>query len=360
MSNVKEVKDLAQQRKITTVADFFEQKKDLIAQSLPNTITPERLIGVFTMVLGSSPELKQCSQNSLIAAVIQTVQYGLTPGNIGHCHYIPFNNKQKDGSYKKEVQFILGVKGIVELVNRCGKAVILSTEVVYENDGFTYEQGLNPILKHVPADKDRGEIKGVYCVAKNLVANEKLFIYLNKADIDKVRQASKAGQSNYSPWATWYSEMAKKTAIKRICKLLPISVDIQQQVASDETIKTDINKDMKIVPDKTEWEEKAEEAEIVANEDASQTPDPVESPKNEPQQENKPEANSSPDFPKYTDPKLISEKQEKRLLAIASKNGHSRDDVKIYVSYNYDYSHLYQISKDNYEAICSNFEQKGE
>ncbi len=199
MANVNDTKELVKKNKITSVYDFMEQKRDLIAAALPNTITPDRLVGVFTMVLKSTPALAQCTQPSLIAAIIQTVQYGLTPGNIGHCYYVPFNNKQKDGSFRKEVQFILGYRGIIELVNRCGKAVILSTEVVYEMDEFECSLGLNPLLYHKPTAKNRGNIIGVYCIAKNLVANEKMFVYLTREDIDKVRKSSKAAQSNYSP-----------------------------------------------------------------------------------------------------------------------------------------------------------------
>ena len=274
MSNVDKAKALVlvKETKVVTVYDFLEQKKDLIAAALPNTITPQRLIGVLTMVMRASPELKGCTQNSMVCAVIQTVQYGLTPGNLGHCHYVPFNNKQKDGSYRKEVQFILGYKGIVELVNRCGKAVILSTEVVYENDIFRHEMGLNPILEHAPTEGERGTIRGVYCVAKNLVANEKVFVYLRKEDIDKVRASSKAGQKEYSPWSKWYEEMAKKTAIKRICKILPLSIDVQEQISSDETIKQDVAKDMSAVPDKTDWVG-AENAEITNGKDTEQPPD---------------------------------------------------------------------------------------
>jgi len=353
MSNVDKAKELASKTKIVTVADFFEQKKDLIAKALPNTITSDRLIGVFTMVLGSSPELKQCSQSSLIAAVIQTVQYGLTPGNIGHCHYIPFNNKQKDGTYKKEVQFILGYKGIVELVNRCGKAVILSTEVVYENDTFSYNLGLNPNLHHIPVFSERGPIKAVYCIAKNLVANEKVFIVLSKEDIDKVRKSSKAGQSSYSPWATWYEEMAKKTVIKRICKLLPISVDVQQQVASDETIKTELNKDMKVVPDKMDWENEAEDAEIQDGKQEEKVPQSIEDGSGGTDSASE---DTSPEKPVERDSSVISVKQEKRLLAIAGKANKSREDVKEYILYNFDYKHLAEIKKDNYEAICKSYE----
>jgi recombination protein RecT len=241
---------------IMTVYDFMRDKKDLIQKALPAHITSDRLVGIFEMCIRSNSDLAGCSQKSLIAAIIQTAQLGLIPGNINHCYYVPFNNKQKDGTYQREVQFILGYRGMIELVNRSGKAVILSTECVYEHDAFEVEMGLNPILRHIPTKEvQRGGIVGCYCVAKNIVAGEKLFVYLTKEDIDKVRKASRGDKTDYSPWNNWYEEMAKKTCVKRICKLLPLSMDIQKKFAADETIKAEIAPDMAEVEDKTNWED---------------------------------------------------------------------------------------------------------
>lgn len=253
MANQQMVKKQVEGSKIVTVFDFLEQKRDLISKALPNTITPDRLIGIFTMILRGAPELTQCTQTSLIAAVIQTVQLGLQPGNIGHVYLIPFNNKQKDGTYKKEVQLIVGYRGLCQLVNNSKEAVVLSAEIVKERDEFEYEFGLNPRLRHVPASGDRGETIGAYAIAKNLLANEKVFVYLQREELDKVKSASRAGESSYSPWQTWPEEMAKKTAVKRLCKLLPLSSETQKKISADETIKTRIEPEMVELPDKTEW-----------------------------------------------------------------------------------------------------------
>lgn len=252
---VEKVKEKVVGTKIMSVFDFMKDKKDLIAEALPKHIGVERMIAMFTIVIRSNPELLQCSQTSLIGALVQTVQLGLIPGNVNHCYYVPFNNKQKDGSYQREVQFILGYKGMVELVNRSKVAAILSTEVVYDNDSFEYSLGLNPTLRHIPTQNDRGNIKGVYCVAKNLMAGEKLFIYIPQQDIEKVKNASKAKDSDYSPWNKWPAEMSKKTAIKRMCKLLPLSIDVQKKLSADETVKTKISGRMVDEIDETNWED---------------------------------------------------------------------------------------------------------
>jgi len=36
---------------------------------------------------------------------------------------------------------------------------------------------------------------------------------------------SRGSDSSYSPWTNWYEEMAKKTAIRRLFKMLPVSVE---------------------------------------------------------------------------------------------------------------------------------------
>jgi recombination protein RecT len=369
MAKVGEAKELAKQSKIVTVYDFMEQKKDLIQKALPATITPDRLIGLFTMIMKSSPELGQCSQTSLIGAVIQTVQLGLNPGAVGHVHLVPFNNKKKVGNTwrsEREVQLIVGYKGMVELVNRCGKAVILSTEVVYENDEFKCEYGLNPILQHKPiTDGPRDGIRGVYCVAKNLVANEKVFVYLSKADIDKVKDSSKAAQSDYSPWNKWYEEMAKKTAIKRICKILPLSVEAQAQIGADESIKNQIQPNMTEARNEANWDTINVDPASGVDSSPEIQPEPSEeqpglSPETMPSeveqsQESEPTENS--EYDASEDHRPITEAQIKRLLAIAKSNGYSTEDVDGYLG-TLGIESKKNIKRSEYEEIVDQFSEK--
>lgn len=259
MGTVQKLKtEVANRPKITSVWDFFEARKAEIAKVLPDKVTPDRLIGVLSFMIKGNSQIANASANSLIAAVIQSAQQGLDPA-LGECYFVPFVNKGV-----KEVQYIIGYKGMVELMNRSKKAALLSTECVYEHDHFKYALGLNPILEHVPYEGPRGEFKGVYAIAANLVANEKVFVYLSKEDVDKVRASSKAGKSEYSPWAKWYDEMAKKTAIRRLCKLLPLSVEEQRIIASDETTKRDIAIDMTQVPDVTNYDDPEPALEVTA------------------------------------------------------------------------------------------------
>jgi len=58
--------------------------------------------------------------------------------------------------------------------------------------------------------------------------------FMPKSEIDKRRNSSPGGRSKFSPWNNHYDEMAKKTVIRHMWKYLPISVEMQQQVESDE------------------------------------------------------------------------------------------------------------------------------
>ena len=341
MASVQSTKQAVAKVEIRTVFDFLEQKRDLIARSLPNTITPDRLIGIFTMILKGSPALAQCSQQSLIAAVIQTVQLGLQPGNIGHVYLVPFRNKQGI----QEVQLIVGYRGLVQLVNNSKEAVVLTAEVVKQNDEFEYELGLEPRLRHIPASGDRGITIGAYAIAKNILAGEKVFVYLKRDELDKVKSASKAGASDYSPWTTWPDEMCKKTAVKRLCKLLPLSSETQKKIGADETIKDRIDPSMVDLPDKTDWNN-AEEAETSPEPQKAALPAPETNDQPLPGPSPAPQPSPGP----QRDPSLISEAQARRLYAIAGKSGIM--DVKEWLMFNFSIDHVSTISKSKYEEIC--------
>ncbi|RUS07913.1 hypothetical protein EFW58_00661 [Bacillus velezensis] len=174
---------------------------------------------------------------------MQSAQLGLEPGLIGHCYFVPFwNNKEK----RRDVQFIIGYKGMIDLARRSGHIESIYAHAVYETDEFDYELGLHPKLVHKPATGQRGAITHVYAVAHFKDGGYQFEVF-SKDDIEKTRKRSKA--SDNGPWKTDYEEMAKKTVIRRMWKYLPISIEIQQQVAQDETIRKDITAEAQSVYD---------------------------------------------------------------------------------------------------------------
>jgi hypothetical protein len=63
------------------------------------------------------------------------------------------------------------------------------------------------------------------------------FDVMTKAEVDAIRKRSLSGGNG--PWVTDYEEMAKKTVIRRLFKMLPVSVEMQRAVSLDEQAEHD-------------------------------------------------------------------------------------------------------------------------
>lgn len=240
-NKIAEIKEKAKTIEIKSIGDFLTGYKPQLLKVLQNNET--KFCKFEQIILMAAKKIPNASLNSVMACSLKSIQYNLEP-NI-HCHFVPFG---------KDAQFIIDYRGYIELINRSGKATILHGDAVKSNDEFKYSNGLNPVLDHTPAIMNRGEFVGAYVVAKNLIANEKVFLFLNKEEIEKVKRSSKSTSSTLSPWHNWHEQMALKTVVKRIAKLLPLSVETQSALGTDETITHEINKDMGQTIDITDYE----------------------------------------------------------------------------------------------------------
>lgn len=217
-----------------TIHGMLEAYKGEIARALPKHMTADRLARVALTECRKTPALLQCKPESLFGAVIQAAQIGLEPGGaLGHCYLIPFG---------KDVQFIVGYRGMIDLARRSGLIVSLEAHAVYEGDSFDCVFGLDSDLKHVPdwnnanrANPDK--LRFVYAVAK-LKDGGVQFEVMSRAEVDAIRSRSKAGRSG--PWVTDYSAMALKTVIRRLFKYLPVSIELQKAVVLDEQAEANV------------------------------------------------------------------------------------------------------------------------
>lgn len=211
-----------------TIAGLLDQMKGEISRCLPKHLTPERITRIALTELRKVPKLQECDPLSFIAAIMQAAQLGLEPGILGSCYLIPFYNNKLG---KTECTFMPGYRGFLDLARRSGQIISLVARAVYSNDEFEYEYGLDEKLYHKPTMDNRGELIAVYAVAL-LKDGGRQFEVMSKSEIEDVRNTSKS--KNNGPWLTHYEEMAKKTAVRRLFKWLPCSVEIQKAVSLDE------------------------------------------------------------------------------------------------------------------------------
>lgn len=216
------------------VISFINQPsmKEQLAAALPRHMTAERMIRIATTEIRKVPALGDCDTMSFVSAIVQCSQLGLEPGGaLGHAYLLPFGNRNEKSGKKKNVQLIIGYRGMIDLARRSGQIASLSARVVREGDDFSFEFGLEEKLVHRPGENEDAPVTHVYAVAR-LKDGGTQFEVMTRKQIELVRAQSKAG--NNGPWVTHWEEMAKKTAIRRLFKYLPVSIEIQRAVSMDE------------------------------------------------------------------------------------------------------------------------------
>lgn len=229
---------------LTTLAGLIDRQRPEIARALPKHMNADRMARIALTLLRQVPKLAECTPESFLGALMTCSQLGMEPGPTQEAYIIPRWNKDADNGEGRpkgamEASFQLGYQGMVKLFWQHPLAAFIDAQVVHENDGFDYELGLDPKLVHKPAKSDRGKAVAYYAVAR-LTNGGHAFRVMFPAEIEEHRQK---GSTNSPAWRGSYSEMAKKTCIRAMFKLLPKSTEIAQALAMDETVRTDVSLD---------------------------------------------------------------------------------------------------------------------
>lgn len=236
-------------KKDTSLKGLIRAMEPQIKNALPTVMTPERFTRIVLTALSSNPKLGQCTPNSFLGAMMQAAQLGVEPNTpLGQAYLIPYRNK---GTL--ECQFQLGYKGLIDLAYRSGAVQSIQAHEVHENDEFEYSYGIDGTIRHKPALKDRGPVIAYYGVWKTKDGGYGYEV-MSVDDVISVRdQYSKAADSKFSPWATNFDAMAKKTVLKRALKYAPLKTEFARALSQDNTIKTTIAPDMADEPDETNY-----------------------------------------------------------------------------------------------------------
>jgi recombination protein RecT len=229
-------KKLSDMKPKEQIAHLLKVKQAEIAKMMPKKLNPERLLKVAQIAATATPALAKCDVASLVGAIGQCAQMGLEPNTVlGHAYLVPFNTKRKDVDgnerWVNSVQVIIGYKGLIDLARRSGQIVSIAAHEVCENDKFEVVYGLDEKLNHTPAMEERGKVIGFYAIAK-LKDGGHAFEFMSKFQIDVIMKASQS-KGAYGPWKDHYTEMGRKTVIRRLAKYLPLSVEFQTAAALD-------------------------------------------------------------------------------------------------------------------------------
>ena len=198
-----------------------EAFKQQLSLALPKHMTPERFSRIALTALQRTPKLADCTQASLFKCLLDLSAMGLEPDG-RKAHLIP---------YGSECTLVIDYKGLLELVRNSGDVTSIRAENVCANDQFSWANG---VVDHaVDWLKPRGEMLAVYAVA-TLKSGEVQTAVLTNEEIESIRKRSRSGNSG--PWATDTGEMRKKSALRRLCKLLPLSPEANEHIDRDQDV----------------------------------------------------------------------------------------------------------------------------
>ena len=212
------------------------------ASALPSTVrkylTAERITKITLLAISRSPSLLKCTPTSILRCVMDAATLGLEPGGpLGHAYMVPFKNHGVD-----EAQLIIGYRGFIALARRSGEIESVVANAVYSRDTLrvSLSEGKiehSPFMPPIPPDEvffkmtpaevdtllDRGRLIAVYCVAKFIGGGQHVD-FMTVGDVEKVRMRSRARDDG--PWVTDYTEMARKTVVRRAAKYWPLSTEL--------------------------------------------------------------------------------------------------------------------------------------
>ena len=233
--------------------------KEQIALALPMHLkrNAEKYSRQALTLFSENPKLQQANPITILSALMKASALGLDLNpQLGQAYIIPYDNKKKVGAdwvKVTEAQFQLGYRGCIALAYRSDRVKRIAADIVCANDTFKYSKGLDPVLEHVIAEGERGEMTHAYAVA-NFVNGGYAFEVWPVHQI--VEHAKKFSKSYYkidyktkqqvvnpnSPWITHFESMAKKTMVMAIWKYLPLETELLLAGAQDETTVRDLSR----------------------------------------------------------------------------------------------------------------------
>ena len=215
---------------IQKTQQLIAAKKPELAKMLPSHISVETMERAANNALMRNPDIAACDPVSVYDSVMRCAQDGLIPDG-KEAAIVVYGGKQG-----KKAQYQPMIDGVLKRLRQSGLVEMISAKAVFEGDEFDYwfdEDGEHVRYRPDFTAGGQRQFKLVFAYAK-LKGGEMVVEVMNKAEVERVKSASKTGNSSYGPWAQWYDRMAVKSALHRLARRLPSSSETAQLIEVSE------------------------------------------------------------------------------------------------------------------------------
>lgn len=214
------------------IKQFFDNPhaQSKLGQLVPRGTDAARLMRMALMSISKTPKLQLCTPESLFLSVCDAAALGLDcGGSLGMAYLVPYGTK---------CTLVVGYRGMVQLCRQSGEIAAIEARVVRTGDEFDFEFGIKPIFRHRPSGNvDDQSITHAWAMARFKDQSYQLDV-MTREEIEKIRTRSKA--SGAGPWITDYAEMCKKTVVRRLCKMLPMTPEAAEAIDKLDTAEFDL------------------------------------------------------------------------------------------------------------------------
>lgn len=210
-------------KRMDTVRTWLTAKErhEELAKALPKGMTPAHFTRVVMTSCIRNPRLAECSLESLWLGIMESAQAGLELDG-RQAALVP---------YQGQAKFIPMYQGLIQAAYRHPRVHEIRALPVFNGEHFRYSEGLRTTLEHIPGStRDPSDLIAAYAVARVAGTGHVVRVMFRK-EIDAHRARSRAKDNG--PWITDYVEMAVKTPIRMLAKLIPQSPELQVALAAD-------------------------------------------------------------------------------------------------------------------------------
>lgn len=212
------------------------EKKKLTDLLLGSNTSPQKFKQILLNELERNSKLQEAflkNPTSFFASALYCAELNLSPSSLVGEFFFTVQNEQ--------IKPILGYKGLVALLLRSNKVKKIWAEVVYNEDDFEYELGLEPKMVHIPnfnSVKTCDNIKCIYACAK--IEDEVVFKVMTLEEIKTIVEILETPSEYYfndkKDPEKW---LLKKVVLKQMSKLMPKEDDrLLKAVSFDDNVES--------------------------------------------------------------------------------------------------------------------------
>ena len=207
--------------------------------ALPSDFNITRFVQNSVALLQNNDTLKEFAQKYGGEGVVQ-IKNGLIRG--AYLGLDALNQEMYLVPYGKQLNFMPSYKGMIKL---CTKYATRPVKTIYAKcvkEGDYFEETIvngEPSISFKAMPFNNNPIIGVFAICQYQDGGM-VYEVMSRQDVEQCRKSSKA--QNSPAWKSFWSEMAKKTVIRRLCKSLSMDMDAKIVEAMDAglEIETDV------------------------------------------------------------------------------------------------------------------------